>query len=477
MREAVGALVTNDRPAFGEALLVTTWLCLAVVGAATTGGWASPIIILFALGPLVAFAGRKVQLGVETTVFALLALIALSLLQAASLLPDARLPTQTAILVATLLGLGVGIAGAASTVFAETDVVTAPERETPRPIEAPATADVFPDHMRIETTPLGLIRTIDGDATVATELTIGGALLKSRLFSDHGVPSDILERRGRLTLSGPDGETISAFIKPNVRGADVSLIRAPKIDDARDNASSALENLHAFYAGLSHDLRSPLNAVINFADMMRQGIRGPLPDAYADYAGIIHDSGRDLLLLVEDILTLAMLRRGEVRIDLEPVDVTALAHTVIQRFESLAVRESVSLEIGETRSVWANADVQAVRRIWENLVANAIKFSPRGSPVTLSVFTRNEDVVLSVADRGPGMSEEDLRRILKPFAQAPNEDGKAGSGLGLATVDQLTEAMDGVIDIDTALGHGTRVRVYLPKARAEDLSEHVEAAE
>ena len=245
------------------------------------------------------------------------------------------------------------------------------------------------------------------------------------------------------------------------------------LEAARDE----MKGQTAFFAGLGHDLKTPLNAILGYADMMRSGIRGPLPEAYQDYAEIIHESGQDLLLLVDDILDLSKAEVGKHRLELEPIDLAASGQSVLRQLENQAERRGIRLKMKSSAEVWAQADARAVRQIWQNLLSNAIKYSDKDQTVTLDAYEEKGVAVFSVTDKGAGMDEADLARIAEPFAQGTNARGRAGTGLGLAVVQRFAQLHGGQVRIDTAPGKGTRVEVTLPLADAEDVAPFEDAAE
>ena len=206
-------------------------------------------------------------------------------------------------------------------------------------------------------------------------------------------------------------------------------------------------------------------------------MRGPLPEAYQDYPAIIHDSGQELLLMVEDMLDLAKADADRYRLEPEPVDLSASALSVIRQLENQAERAGVKLRLKADGEVWAQADARAVRQIWQNLVSNAIKYSDSGSAIVLDAEISGNAAILSVADKGAGMSEEDVRLALEPFAQGGNARGVKGTGLGLAVVKRFAELHGGQIDIRSTLGKGTRVSVTLPRAHDADVEPVDDAAQ
>ena len=238
----------------------------------------------------------------------------------------------------------------------------------------------------------------------------------------------------------------------------------------RLTAEKNLDERMQFFAGVGHDLKTPLNAINGFSEMMVAEIRGPLSDEYKDYAGLINESGQDLMLLVEDILDLAKAEANRHMLDMEPVDLGASGKSVMAQMQAQATRANVKLKMRTYGKPWALADVRAVRQIWQNLVSNAVKYSDKDAVVSLSARVRNGKAIISVKDTGAGMDAEDLALIAEPFAQGANSKGRKGTGLGLAVVKRFADLHKGKVMIDTAPGKGTQVQVILPLADMDDLA-------
>lgn len=283
-------------------------------------------------------------------------------------------------------------------------------------------------------------------------------------------------RNGLVTL--PSGQDVYALRhKDDERGnAMILLVRAKEQADemGREDTEDALQQRTQFFAEFGHDLRSPLNAVIGFADVMANEIRGPIPEAYVEYPGLIKESGETLLSLVEDMLAYARSEVGTYQLKPESIDLSVIAEDVIRSLAEIAIRQQVTLNWTGESDVWAEVDPMAMRRILDNLISNSLKYSPPGSAVTLSATQTGEMVELCVSDTGSGMDAEDLARITEPFAQGQNAKGKAGLGLGLALVRKLTELHGGEMQIRSTLGEGTVVTITLPSTAARGASEAAE---
>ena len=254
---------------------------------------------------------------------------------------------------------------------------------------------------------------------------------------------------GRLTVSrtnSPSGDLIVIMPETQTQGS----------------LETALQERTNFFAGLGHDLKSPLNGIIGFADIMSSELRGPMPEAYQDYPTFIRESGETLLRLVEDMLGYAKAEAGTYELDVAAMDIAASGESVLRQSQGIAELSGVELTLRTGGEVLAMADAAAVRRIWDNLVSNAIKYSSQGDTVVLDAFERDGKAYLRVSDTGAGMSAEDLAKIAKPFSQGANAKGRSGTGLGLAMVQRLAELQGGKVKIETAPGQGTTVTVTLP---------------
>nr|WP_321509952.1 HAMP domain-containing sensor histidine kinase [uncultured Hyphomonas sp.] len=465
---------------FAPSFLVITWTVFAAFTLALSGAAMSPLAVLFVIAPLVALNLGNTAMAAEASIFGAGAYFAAILLSEIGILPSgeavtgfsgvARLLAFAALVTFALLvwylARGQEELAAASAEVAPVEV-SHPAKAT---IPVPADSGV----LLLDVTPDGMIRGADGDRLGLPG--IGAGTLLRDVLDASATPASLMAttaQAGETHLV--NGRTVAFCATPYDGGTHIALIDRPKQvaktepGNAEAKAREAVRQRTAFFASLGHDLKTPLNAIIGYADMMRHGVRGPLPEAYQDYPAIIHDSGQELLLMVEDMLDLARADADRQRLEPEPVDLAASAQSVIRQLDNQAERAGVKLRLKAEDDVWAQADARAVRQIWQNLVSNAIKYSENGSAVVLEAVIEGNAAVLSVTDKGAGMSEEDVRLALEPFSQGGNARGVKGTGLGLAVVKRFAELHGGQIDIRSAPGKGTRVSVTLPRANDEDL--------
>jgi signal transduction histidine kinase len=226
-------------------------------------------------------------------------------------------------------------------------------------------------------------------------------------------------------------------------------------------ASAADRERAAFLAAVSHELRSPLNAILGFADILMEEVDGPLSPSAREEVEQIRGSGAHLLALINDILEFSALESGQLRLSRSPVDVFALTNEVMKEARGLVGNRPLSVRVlGEP--LLARVDARRLRQILGNLVNNAIKFTQQGEVV---VQVRREGMMAAflVSDTGPGISPQECVLIFQEYKQARSErPRRRGTGLGLAITRRLVLLHHGSITVDSELGRGSTFKVLLP---------------
>ena len=231
-----------------------------------------------------------------------------------------------------------------------------------------------------------------------------------------------------------------------------------------------------FLSSMSHELRTPLNAVLGFSEVLLDEMLGPLNDKQKQYCGEIYNSGSYLLLIINDLLDLSKIEAGKLELELQSSEVRPLLEAVLGLMKEKAQRRGINLvcDIDERldRVEW---DPLRVKQMLINLLGNALKFTESGKRVTLSAgMAGDNEVILSVADEGCGISSADLARIFQPFEQAASPMRKThveGTGLGLALVSRLAALHGGRVEVESEVAVGSRFTLYLPRNRGNGQAE------
>ena len=262
------------------------------------------------------------------------------------------------------------------------------------------------------------------------------------------------------------------------RQARVLAERAAVLGEQRALAAALAESVAAlthasqaksdFLAGMSHELRTPLNAIIGFSDLMRaelpDGDRRSVPAEWVEH---VHNSGRHLLGLINDVLDLAKVEAGRLELNLDAIAVEAAVGEVVTTLRPLTDRKGLQVYLEVPSHATVRADPLRLRQILDNLLSNAIKFTPDGGTIAITATPALDDVSITVADTGVGIAPEDQERVFEEFQQVgPAAQRRAGTGLGLALARRLVEAHGGTIALKSALGEGSRFTVRLPSATA-----------
>ena len=268
-------------------------------------------------------------------------------------------------------------------------------------------------------------------------------------------------------IRGTDGEI--EFYEGTVQDVSDRVAADRQLARARIEAEAASQAKSTFLAVMSHELRSPLNAIIGFAEIIAGRLLGPDDPRYFEYAEDIRVSGTDLLALIGDILDLSKIGAGKMHMDERLVDLRSVAARSARLFAANLSKAQVTLVTEIPAGFPAlRADPMRLGQILINLVSNAIKFTPPGGRITIAAAETADGLDISVTDTGCGMTPEDAERALEPFVQIdhPLSDARRGTGLGLSICRELAALHGGRLTIDSARGAGTTVTLHLPAARA-----------
>jgi cell cycle sensor histidine kinase DivJ len=219
---------------------------------------------------------------------------------------------------------------------------------------------------------------------------------------------------------------------------------------------------------MSHELRTPLNAIIGFSEMLTDQTLSLDPARRVEYAKLINESGRHLLSVVNGILDMSKMESGNFEVTLEPFAPGPAISGCCDILALKAHESGVELKMNLPQDLPdIAADRRALNQIMINLISNAIKFSERGGAVTVGAARDGSNLLVTVADTGVGIGEDDLPRLGEAFfqARASYDRRHDGTGLGLSIVKGLVQLHGGKMAISSRLGEGTCVSVSLPLDR------------
>jgi signal transduction histidine kinase len=280
---------------------------------------------------------------------------------------------------------------------------------------------------------------------------------------------DRSSRRGRIeradnniveyiTIPLPDGAVLNSYL-------DVTdSVRVEQALRASNTALATADRLKSeFVANVSYQLRTPLNTIMGFAEILTNQYFGALNERQLEYTRTIMDASKRLLLLINDVLDLATIEAGRMALNRRMISVADLLNTAKQMTAEWARQQSLEIlidcpsDIGEF-----DADEHRMKQVLFNLISNSIKYTPPGGRITLEGRRGEPWVQLTVADTGIGIPEDDRERVFGKFERSNSQARQSGAGLGLSLVKSFVELHGGRIEIDSTIDQGTRITCFMP---------------
>ena len=224
-----------------------------------------------------------------------------------------------------------------------------------------------------------------------------------------------------------------------------------------------------FLATMSHELRTPLNSIIGFSEVLLSADN--MTEKQQRYAGNIMTGGKQLLALINDVLELAKLEAGKMRLRPEPLEVAAVCEHAAAMFRPQAEKKNIDLKVlVEPGTPAVRQDAGKLHQVLTNLLSNAVKFTPEGGRVTVRAASDGAELVLTVADTGVGIAPEEQELVFEKFRQTANpltrEQG--GTGLGLSIVRELAKLLGGDVALHSELGRGSTFTVRVAARLADE---------
>ncbi len=222
-----------------------------------------------------------------------------------------------------------------------------------------------------------------------------------------------------------------------------------------------------FLAHMSHELRTPLNVIIGFSELMLDGVPGEINNEQRQCLDDVLSSGKHLLDLINEVLDLAKIESGTLKLRLADITLTDVLEELTRTMTPILAprKQSLDIEVEEGLPP-VHADKGKLRQVLLNLLSNATKFTPDGGKLRIEAVRKDHSCQVSVVDNGIGIKKEDQKRLFEPFHQLDNplSGEKGGTGLGLAVVKQIIEKHGGKIWMESEYGKGSRFTFTLPLA-------------
>ena len=287
-------------------------------------------------------------------------------------------------------------------------------------------------------------------------------------LDEIGTRDRTLKRAGESVLGIALGALCIVLLFVALIFSDINKSKRYKqaLEEARRKAEDLMENRQRLLLSISHDIRSPLNSIMGYVELLSSN---PSPDKVARYTASMRYSSAHLMELLTNLLEYSRIETGKMTLDAAPFEVFPLFDQTLGMFVPSAERKGVSL-VSDNRAekgMYVKADAARIRQVLINLLSNAVKFTDRGS-VTLSAVVRSGDgngaplrLEFAVSDTGCGIAPEEQKRIFDEFSRADTA-GKEGSGFGLAVVSRLVELLGGTLELDSRIGEGSVFRVSIP---------------
>jgi PAS domain S-box-containing protein len=246
-----------------------------------------------------------------------------------------------------------------------------------------------------------------------------------------------------------------------------ALAARAEAESARRRADEANRSKAEFLAVMSHELRTPLNSISAYADLLAMEVHGPVNEEQRKSLDRIHSSQQHLLSIINGVLDYARIEAGNLKYEIEDVDVGELLSMVEGVIDPQVRAKDLRLKMGESsESLLVRGDPDKLRQILLNLLTNAVKFTPAGGHVEVLCHRSDSYVVLEVRDTGVGIPSDKVETIFEPFRQVHSDLTKAsdGVGLGLAISRDLAIGMEGELSVESAQGKGSSFRLRLPRS-------------
>ena len=242
--------------------------------------------------------------------------------------------------------------------------------------------------------------------------------------------------------------------------------RTRESEQARDSAEKASRAKTEFLSRMSHELRTPLNAILGFSQLLDME-KASLNAEQAESVKEIIDAGQHLLSMVNEVLELARIESGRYDIDIQSHELEPIIQETLSLLSPLASAKNICINGNKTLdgSHHISCDRLRTKQVLLNIISNAIKYNRPAGSIDIIINAHQDTLVLSISDTGEGIAQSELEHIFKPFERSESSSIVEGTGIGLAISSELMKAMNGRIEVESALGIGSTFRLHFQTAQ------------
>ncbi len=277
------------------------------------------------------------------------------------------------------------------------------------------------------------------------------------------IPLDIM----LAPVEAPEGRHTLVVARDITRLRDIQEELVQKNDElARLN-----ERKNQFVGMAAHDLRNPLGVIVGYMEALLEGAAGAVGEEQRLMLDKSLVTARSMLTMVSELLDVAAIESGKLRLDRRPTDIERLVQEVLTLQRMIADHKDITIRLHTTgRTPMVNVDPGKIEQVLHNLLNNAVKYVEAGTPIDVAVNADDATVSVSVKDRGPGIASADHERVFEPFqvTDAAPTGGESSTGLGLAITRRIVEGHGGWIHLDSHSGEGAQFTVHLPHDTDDD---------